>query len=284
MKTLSAGMQTHLATGSTKLAWSVKFTRKDANLSDDTGVFRFVAATRNAEIDGEVYEAAPGFNVSSLTCSAGFQVDSCELTVLTTNDLVKADFLAGRWDGCRVEFNQYVWSDPTLGFIPWPFYRVSDVRPISGGFVLELRDGRQLWGQDFTRATGKTCPYRLGDSKCTKVLTSFTHAFTITTVTSRAQFTASGLAQAADYFTEGTVIFDDGLHVGLRLLVKEHDTGGVIKLAVPLLADMVVNQTGVIIAGCLKRRTEDCKTKFNNVINFGGAGVDAPTVEELVGQ
>jgi hypothetical protein len=74
------------------------------------------------------------------------------------------------------------------------------------------------------------------------------------------------------------------LHEGLSLLVKEHDTGGVIKLAVPLLADMVVGQTGVIIAGCLKRRDEDCKTKFNNVINFGGAGVDAPTVAELIGQ
>jgi uncharacterized phage protein (TIGR02218 family) len=277
-KTISAGHTTMIATGAIKLAWCVKFIRKDAQ------EFRFAAGSRTITLDSEVYDGAPGFMVSSLTCSAGFSVDTAELTMLTDSDLVKADFYAGRWDGCRVEFNQYNWSAAADGFIPWPFYRVSNITPIIGGFVLELRDGRQLWQQDFTRATGKTCPYRLGDAKCTKVLTSFTHTFEITSVANRAQFTDSALAQDADYFTEGEVIFDDGLHEGLSLLVKEHETGGVIKLAVPLLADMVVGQTGVIIAGCLKRRDEDCKTKFNNVINFGGAGVDAPTVEELVGQ
>ena len=276
MKTLSAGMDAHLLTESSSLSWAIEITRADLE------VFRFTSGTRNATIGGDLYLAAPGFSVSNLTCTLGFQVDTLEITVLTADSMTKSDFLSGRWDGARVEFNQYNWADTTDGFIPWPFYRVSDVTPILGGVKLELRDGRQLWHQDFTRATSKTCPYRLGDAKCGKNLTSFTHSATVTGVTSRSTFTCSGLAQAADYFSEGTARFDDGLYAGLDLLIRDHDTGGVITLAVPLIEDITIGQTLTVIAGCLKRRDEDCVTKFDNVLNFGGHP-DAPTVEKLAG-
>ena len=68
----------------------------------------------------------------------------------------------------------------------------------------------------------------------------------------------------------------------LPLLVREHTAGGVIHLAVPLIADIAPGQTGTIVAGCLKR-FEDCRDKFANVLNFGGHK-DIPSTEELVGQ
>lgn len=277
-KTLTVGMQGHVAQSTTSLAWALQLSRKDGE------VFRFVSGSRNITLGGNPYLAAPGFDVSSITCTAGIEVDTAELMMLTDDELTKADFLSGRWDGCRVEFNQYNWANAAHGFIPWPFYRVSDITPVRGGVKLELRDGRQLWRQDFTRSTGKTCPYRLGDAKCGLDLGPFTFAVTVTGVTSRSVFTCSGLAQAADYFTEGMFTFDDGLHADLPLLIRLHEAGGLIRLAVPLLADVVIGQTGVIVAGCLKRRGEDCRDKFDNVLNFGGVGVDAPTAEELVGQ
>ena len=284
-KALSAGMLTLMASGGRTLEWCVIFSRTDGE------VFRYTGAARNATLADEagspsvpvLYESQPGFTVSNITCTLGMSVDTLEMTVLTTTDLGRADFLAGRWDGCRVEFRQYDWTTPANGFVPWPVYRVSNVEPIHGGFVLEMRDLRQLLQQDYSRTTGKTCPYRLGDSRCTVVLNGspsvFTVPFTVTGVTSRSVFTCSGLAQAADFFSNGIVTFDDGLHAGLPLLVREHDAGGVIHLAVPLISDIVVAQTGVIVAGCLKR-FEDCRDKFDNVLNFGGQK-DAPTVAEL---
>jgi len=270
-------METMVAGPARTLAWTVTFSRRDGE------VFRYTGGTRDATVEGDLYLAQPGFQVSSLTCTLGFSVDTLELTVFTTDDLTKADFLAGRWTGCRVEFNQRDWADSTNGFIPWPVYRVSNVEPVQGGFVLELRDLRQLMLQDYTRASGKTCINRLGDSRCTKNLDPFTFGFTVTSVASRSIFTCSALAQAADYFSNGELTFDDGLHAGLPLLVRAHATGGVITLAVPLIADIEVGQTGTIIAGCLHRFEEDCKTKFDNVLNFGGYK-DAPSTETLVGQ
>ena len=275
-KTLSAGMLTHVAGHAQSKAWAVSITRSDAQ------VFRYTSGSVNATISGNLYLAQPGFTVSNITCTLGFNVDTLEMTVLTTDDMTRADFLAGRWDAARVEFNQYNWAAVADGFIPWPFYFIADVTPIQGGFKLELRDGRGLWRQDYTLVTAKTCANRLGDAKCAKVLTSFTHTLTLTSVTSRSTVTASGLTQAADYFSNGILRFDTGLHAGLDLLIRDHNTGGVIVLAVPMSEDAVIGQTGTVIAGCLQRRDEDCATKFSNVLNFRGHP-DVPTHEQLVG-
>jgi uncharacterized phage protein (TIGR02218 family) len=282
MKSLSSGLQSDIDEGLLPSGWSVKFTRRDADISPETGIFRYVSGTRDATLSGAVYEAQPGFNVSSITCTLGFGIDTLEMVVLTTDDMTRAQFLAGRWDACRVEFNQYNWKTPADGFIPWPAYTVSNVEPIQGGFKLELRDLRQYLQQDMTLITGKTCPHRLGDASCTRVLTTFTHTGTVTSVASRQQFTASGLAQATDYFTAGFVTFDTGLYAGMPQLIGAHTTGGVITLAIPLWTDLAPTDTFTIVAGCLKRFEEDCKTKYANILNFGGQK-DAPTVAESVG-
>jgi uncharacterized phage protein (TIGR02218 family) len=276
MKTVSANMITALATRRTTLAWSIVFTRPDGV------VLRYCGGTRDKTIASNLYSAQPGFTLSSITATAGASVvDTLELTVLPSNDVEKADFLAGRWNGTRCDIAEFDWATPANGTIPWPSYRVADIRPQGAAFVLELRDLRVMWAQDYTLHTGKECQNRLGDTRCAKVLTAFTHTFTVTSVTNRRVFTCSGLAQAADYFTAGQCTFDDGLHADLPLLVLDHATGGVITLAVPLMADVVIGQTGVLIAGCMKRLA-DCRDKFSNVLNMRAPGLHGRTLEQMV--
>jgi uncharacterized phage protein (TIGR02218 family) len=274
-KTLLAGMTTMVQGRGRTLAWAVTITRRDG------AVLRLCGGTRDKTIDGNVYQARPGFNLSNITCSLGATVvDTLEMTVLPSSSFEKLDFLTGRWWGARFEFNQFDWKTPANGFIPWPTYRVSDVTPKDGAFVLQMRDLRVTWRQDYTLATTKECQNRLGDYRCLVDLPTFTFAFTITTVNSaRRVFTASALAQAADYFTEGVAYFDDGPYAGLPLFVLDHATGGVITLAVPLAVDMEVAQTGTLVAGCLKR-LEDCRDKFDNVLNMRAPGIHGKTLEQ----
>lgn len=276
MKALSSTMLDHIEGGSTRIGWAAKFTRTDGL------VFRYVSGRRTITLDGDSYEGMPGFDISSITCTLGYSVDTLNLTVLSTDDLMRADFLAGRWWGCVVELSEYCWSIPAAGVIPWPKYRVANVVPIVGGFVLEMRDLRQLLLQDYTLATGKTCQNRLGDSRCGVSLSDYSFTFEVTSVTSRVQFADSALAQATDYFTMGELRFDTGLHAGLPLLVRQHNTGGVFYLAVPLIEDIVVGQTGTVVAGCL-RRLEDCRDKFDNVLNMRAPGLHAPTSQQVAG-
>jgi uncharacterized phage protein (TIGR02218 family) len=278
-KTLSAGMEAHVAAPVQTLHWALKFTRTDGQ------VFRYCTSRRAKTLDGEVYQPAPGFDLSSMTCTLGYEVDTLNLTVLTDSDLEHADFLAGRWYGARVEFNQYNWADPSQGFIPWPTYKVADVQRVIGGFLLELRDLRQLLRQDYTLTTGKLCENRLGDARCqVDVAGEFTYSFTVTSVTSRLVFTDSALGLDANWCIGGLVTFDDGLYEGLPLLVREQSAGGQITLAEGdrLVTPIDVGQTGTITAGCRKRLNLDCRDKFDNVINFLGAK-HSPSDNDLAG-
>lgn len=277
---LSVGFKAHLAGPVKALAWTIRITRLDGV------VLRYTAGMDSATIDAAVYLAAPGFNISTITCTLGFGVDSGEIKFLTTDDMTRAQFLAGRWRGAVVEVNQYNQDDATQGFRPWPKYRLGNATPTQDGFTVELRDLRQLMLQDNTRHTGQECPYRFGSPLCTKDKALVTFPFTITSVQSLRRFTCSALANGsvADYYVNGEVYFDDGPYgnLGFPLWVLEHTAGGVITLAVPLYAGIaVVGQTGEIVAGCLKRKQEDCKVKYNNVINFGGQ--EGVTTAQIVG-
>lgn len=276
-KTIPAGHITTLAGRVERLLWALKLTRRDAQ------VFRYCSGPNNKTIGGNLYLAAPGFTVSNLTCTEGADVvDTLNLTMIAQSDLQQADFLTGRWNGTLVEFNEFDWRIPADGFIGWPTYRVSDVTPVAGAFVLEMRDLRVTWQQNYTLYTGKECQNRLGDFRCLVDLTPYTHTFEVVAVSSARYAFTIDVGQTGAYFANGIIRLDaPHLHYGLDLLILDA-AGDAITLAVPVIQDIEVGMTGTAIAGCL-HRLEDCRDKFDNVLNMRAPGVHAPTVEELVG-
>lgn len=276
MRTLSAGMQTMLASGFTTLAWAIKITREDGQ------VFRWVGHDRNAVIDGETYLSAPGFDVSSISSSAGMQVDNLEMTILTDDDITRPDILAGRWDYAAFEISQYDWATPANGHIWWKRGWFGDIKPRLGNFVVELRDLRQALQQDTTAQLQPTCRYRFGDSRCAVDLYPITVSGTITTVdNARSIFRDSSRTEADDYFGEGIVTFTSGLNAGFSAKVRLYESAtDKFTLLMPLVYDLSVGDTYTAIPGCRLRHTEDCKTKWNNVINFGGE-FHKPSLDDL---
>ena len=49
---------------------------------------------------------------------------------------------------------------------------------------------------------------------------------------------------------------------------------------IPFVWDVQIGDTYEVIAGCTKRRSEDCRDKFDNVPNFQGEP-DRPGVDQL---
>ena len=97
---------------------------------------------------------------------------------------------------------------------------------------------------------------------------------------SNQDFTASALAGATDYYTEGVLTWTAGNNIGLRQKIKTHTTGGVLSLSLPMVLTVQVGDTFSIIAGCRKRMNEDCSTKFSNQLNFQGEP-HRPTTDDL---
>jgi uncharacterized phage protein (TIGR02218 family) len=273
MKTLPALLDTHYSGGTTTLADLLKITRTDGE------VFAFTSAAEDVTISGQLYTSAQGLNISSIEVSAGFAVDNLELTTLDDGTVfTKAEVLAGVWRNADFVISRYNWKNPTDGVEVRMAGTVGEVNMHRGYITAELRGLQQYLQQPIGSVSSKTCRARLGDALCTKNLTSFTHTGTVTSAASNQIFTASAMAQAADYFAEGILTWTGGVNSGLIVKVKGF-ASGVFTLMLPMLQTITAGDSFSVVAGCQKRLT-DCTTKFNNVLNFQGEP-HLPGIDEM---
>ena len=279
MKTIPAGLLAHYQGGTTSLCQCIKFTRADGV------VLGYTSAQDDLLISGVTYLAGPGLEVTEIVSSSGLAVDNLELTILAddTGTITRQDLLTGRWNGAAFEIFECNYADLAAGVHILKRGTTGEVGVNRGAFQVELRSLAQALQQTIGAVTSKTCRYRLGDANCGVDLAPFTHAGTVTAVASQQQFTASALAQPADYFVEGTVRFTSGLNTGYTQKCKIFTSGKVFTLSLPMPYAITVADTFTAIAGCQKRHLTDCKTKFSNILNFGGEP-DLPGMDALLTQ
>lgn len=275
MKTLPTALASHYSDGTTTTADLLKITRTDG------AVFAFTSAADDVSISGQLYTSAQGLNISSIEVSAGFAVDNLELTTLDDGSVfTRVEVLAGVWRNADFQIARYNWQAPGDGVEIRLTGTVGEVHLHRGYVVAELRGLQQYLQQPIGSVSSKTCRARLGDAACTKDLTAFTFTGTVTSVASQQVFTASAMAQAADYFAEGVLTWTSGVSNGLAVKVKGFALGGVFTLSLPMLQAISPGDTFTVIAGC-RKRLEDCITKFANVLNFQGEphlpGIDQMT-------
>lgn len=274
MKTIPINLANHYASPTTNLSWALKVTRKD------TTVYAFTSDMVDTEIAGITYLASQGLDVSNIEISAGFAVSNLELTTLDDGTIFnRPDILAGKWYNAKFELFRYNSLAPSDGVDTILVGTLGEVEMRNGSIMVELRGLQQYLQQPIGSVSSKTCRARFGDALCTKSIATFTVTGSITSVTSQQIFTDTTRAEAADWFSEGSVTFTSGSAEGLTSKIKTHAAGGVITLTLPILLQLSVGDTYSMVAGCRKRLTEDCNTKFSNAINFQGEphlpGVDA---------
>lgn len=288
MKTLPAALAAHYAQDALTVATAIRITRRDGQ------VYGFTSHDVPFSMGGVDYDAAQGLDASQIVTSAGFNVDNLELSTLDDGTLFTTDdVLGGRWDGAAFLIFRYNWAAPPTS--------LADVEPLlagtfgelqrgNGRITVELRGLQQYLQQPIGNVTSKTCrarfadyPAPAGSNRCRLSVAAYTFSGTVSSVSSRREFAAAAMPQAdtADYYGEGIVTWATGANAGLRQKVRSHAAGGVITLSLPMPADIQVGDTFQIVAGCRKRLQEDCRDKFNNVLNFAGEphlpGLDAVT-------
>ena len=282
MKTIPIALAAHQAGDTTTLAHALRITRSDGQ------VFAFTSAGRSEPIDGVTYRADQGLTISNIDSTAGFGVDSLELTTLDDGSLFDhADIRAGVWQNAKFLIFRYNWASPADGVEYLLAGIVGNITQQLGTIRAELRGLQQYLQQPLGSVTSKTCRARLadqpspnGNNVCGLSAAAWTDALTITGITDPRRIFTVSTARAVDWFSEGLATFTGGANAGLKAKIKTHSTGGVIELLSPLQRDLVVGDTLSALAGCRKRRS-DCRDKFGNVVNFQGEpdlpGVDALT-------
>lgn len=276
MKTFATALSNHYALPSTTLAQCLKITRQDGE------VFRFTSHDEDLTVGGELYLAGPGLEFSGIVFSAGLATDNLELRILYDDAAItRSDLLSGRWDNADFILTELNYASPADGVNTLLTGKTGEAKiGREQGFTIEFRSLKQNLQRPVGSVTQKTCRHRLGDSKCTKDLSTFTFsAVPVTAVASTRQFTASSRAEAATFFQDGTVTFTSGANLGYSRKVKTF-SAGVFELIAPFPFAIVVSDQFTVVAGCM-RRLEDCRDKFDNVLNFGGephlVGLDSLT-------
>lgn len=296
--TVPAALQTHYDSGTTCMANAVLIQRADGSLFGFTSCSKPLVLDLTPWdelpwiLDGEtafVFDASQGLDVSQMVSTSGLEVDNGEVTTLDDGSIfTKEDILAGRWRNARWILFRYRWDieTPTIA---------NDVEVRQQGTIgefkigtvyltIEFRGLKQGLQQAVGEVSQPTCRARFGSmglKMCNVDPAPYTHSLAVTTSAGdKRNFTSSGAGQAADYFGAGVLTWLTGLNAGLSLSISTFESGAFM-LSLPTIFPIQIGDTFSAVAGCRKRRDEDCWQRYDNAVNFQGEP-DRPTRDFVI--
>ncbi len=233
---------------------------------------------RDLVMGGHIYLSASGYDFTGYSATAGLNPAMIDLEGISgLAGIGYNEIASGVFDNARAYLFATTWSAP-----------VEDEEPIVASFLgkTTLKDARysieEMSLEDaLNQSVGLTCLpaciHTLGDSWCGISLPAITVSGTLTAVTSASIMRDAARGEAADRFAYGTLVFTSGANAGLKLReVKRYEADGTIEVFEPFHYPPVIGDAYSMVPGCRKRRSEDCRDKYNNVINFLGFA-DIPT-------
>lgn len=269
MKTLPAGMQTHLDSGATTLCWCWKLTPLGATAQG------FTDHDTDVTFDGVTYEASSGFTASEIDSTLGLAVDNLAVMgALSDATLNEADLAAGRYDNADIEIWRANWASPDQRVLMRKG-NLGEVKRGHTGFTAEMRGLAAQLNQETGRVFAFSCDADLGDARCTIDLTNaaFHGTGAVIAASDARRFTVSGLdAFAKAWFAGGKLVWTGGANAARAMDVKRHAVSGTnvtLELWQPMSEALAPGDAFTITAGCDKQFTT-CKAKFANAANFRG--------------
>lgn len=231
--------------------------------------------------NGALYLSASGYEYTGYTASASLSPSMIDIQGIAGLAGIGADqIVSGMFDNARCYLFAVDWRAP-----------VEDAEPVTAsilGKTTLMDDAYKIEEMGLTDAlnqsVGKTytaaCPKTFGGQEyagCKIALAGITVTGTITSVISGCLFRDSARSEAADWFAAGTVCFISGANTALKPLeIKSYAADGTIETFESFYYPVAAGDAYTMIPGCRKRRAEDCRDKWNNVVNFGGFA-DIPT-------
>lgn len=283
MKSTPSALLAHMAGGTTTLCHLIKITRSDGVILAVTDHDQDIVYPLGSPT-GLTYKASLGMDASAIETTATLGVDNLEARgFLDVLGVSEASIAAGVWDYADVRVYRVNWADLSMGDEKLIRGWIGDISVARDEFKNEIRSMSQKLQSRLGEVVSENCKADLFDTRCKVVATEgvwkFSGVAVSTIVSAQRQFTCAALTQAVAFFEAGKVVWQTGQNAGLSKEIKTHASGGNITLQEPMPYAITVADTGTFYAGCLKRYSEDCVTKFANSVNFRGfpflPGIDA---------
>lgn len=244
----------------------------------DGVVLRFTDHDAPVDLNFQTYSPAFGHDSSARRFQDGLKESSTEFRgVISSSAITEDDLRAGRYRDAKITEAVVDWRYPYQGTLLIRFFWVDQTVWTGEGWSAELsgpeRFLRRSMGTLFTR----NCANTLGDALCQVSLAGYT----VTGVTAagtddgskKLSMVATGASLGAfsnGYFAYGTIEATSGANDGIRRVIKTfRGSDRRFAFQTPFPFDIAAGDTFTIVAGC-DRTSSTCRTKFSNLVNFGG--------------
>lgn len=221
-----------------------------------------------------VYLTGSGFDFTGYSASSNMAPAVVDLEGIAGAAGIDELLIAsGIFDGARCYLFATTWTNP-----------IEDEEPITASILGKavVQDKRyrieemalidalnQSVGQTYTASCQKTFGSQ-SYAGCKVALGPITVSGVISAVTSNYIFRDAARTEVLDYFAGGTVQITSGANALLKPQeIKAYAVDGTIEVFESFYYDLQVGDTYTMVPGC-RKRLEDCRDKWNNVINFGG--------------
>lgn len=238
-------------------------------------IVRLTDYPRDLMMSGSLYKSDNGYQFTGSQSGTSMAAGSMDLDGVATITGISRDQLSsGVFDNARL----YVFA--TSHRAP-----VEDQEPVGAAILgrttleddnyrIEMMALVDLLNQTVGRSHGTLCDKILGSQTyagCKVDLAPLTVTGSITSVTDAQHFADSSRSEGGDWFAVGSIRFTTGDNVGLKPLeIKSYLADGSIETFEPAYYPIQVGDEYEMVPGCRKRMIEDCKDKFDNVLNYGG--------------
>ena len=259
----------HLASGLTTICRCWAVVRRDGTtfgFTDHDGVLEF---------DGISFRPDAGLSARAIATGTGLAVDNTEaMGVLSDSAITEADIDAGRFDGAQVRAWLVNWRDLDARMLRFRG-TIGELRRAGGAFHADLRGLSEALNQPQGRVYQKPCAAVLGDGRCGFDLNTdgFMSERGVEVIENTQEFRFTGFHEFSPaWFTRGRLSVISGTGAGALGLIKRDWFDGdarVLTLWQPLRVEIASGDMVRIEAGCDKR-SETCRLKFSNFVNFQG--------------
>lgn len=224
--------------------------------------------------NGQIYKAFNGNDFTGYTAASGLSPAMVDLEGVAGLAGISRDaVMSGVYDGARCYLFATTWKTPTEDEEPIVSSIFGKTTLLDERFRIEEMALIDALNQSVGDSYGPGCKKVFGGQEyagCKVALAPITVTGTITSVTSATIFRDAARAEAADRFAAGYISFTSGDNVGLSPIeVKRYEADGTIEIFEPFHYAVQVGDAYEMVPGC-RKRLEDCRDKWNNVVNFGG--------------
>lgn len=266
---ISAEFQAHLGSGITTVCrcWAV--------VRGDGVSYGFTDHDRPLSFEDIDFKADSGLTAKALQQTSGLAVDNSEaLGAISDAAITEEDISAGRFDGAEVRAWLVNWADMDQRILQFRG-TIGELRRSGGAFQAELRGLTEALNQPQGRVYQKPCTAVLGDKGCRFAfdVPGYVVELPVEVVEEARIFKFAEIGGFEPrWFEYGRFVVLTGEAEGLVGAIKndlQTDNDREIELWEGFRAKIASGDLVRIEAGCDKR-SETCRLKFNNFLNYRG--------------